>query len=65
MATMTQTPVEITITLVVERNQARTSDLETFLTREIKKAMSHAQYTTPAASKMLSFKIESREKPAT
>lgn len=45
----------------IERNGASTDDLERFLTREIKKIMQRAAFTTPAAPRMTDFTIKAVE----
>lgn len=58
MPTLTQAPTTITITLEIERRNARPADLVKYLERELRKAMEHAQYGTPAGSKLLNLAVQ-------
>ena len=57
MPTLVQAPTKFTIELEIERRGAQPHHLKTYLEREIKKAMNHAQFSTPAGSKLVSVRV--------
>jgi len=64
---LTQVPTTIRIDLTIERRGAKDEHVVTYLEKKIRQAMEHAQYATPAGSKLVSMKVAvvEDEKPET